>query len=260
LPVQPILNNPSSDHLVEIFSSIQGEGPYVGFRQIFIRFHGCSLDCTYCDSVDTRETKPPENCSVEERPGKGKFLLYPNPLSCDQVVKTISEWICCCPGAHHSISITGGEPLLHVETLTKWLPVLKSYLPIYLETNGIHYDELSKCIDSVDFISMDIKLPSTSGQQDLWDKHRIFLKISSSRRVFVKAVVSDSTQIWEILNTCDLILSENRSIPLILQPKMSTSGTICISPHNLLTFQEKASLLLNDVRIIPQTHRFLGLI
>ena len=34
----------------EIFDSIQGEGPYVGCRQIFIRFCGCNILCDYCDT------------------------------------------------------------------------------------------------------------------------------------------------------------------------------------------------------------------
>ena len=37
-------------NIIEIFSSIQGEGKYVGYRQVFIRFSGCNLHCTYCDT------------------------------------------------------------------------------------------------------------------------------------------------------------------------------------------------------------------
>ena len=34
----------------EIFESIQGEGPYVGYKQLFIRFCNCNLKCNYCDT------------------------------------------------------------------------------------------------------------------------------------------------------------------------------------------------------------------
>ena len=34
----------------EIFSSIQGEGEYIGCKQIFIRFCACNLNCAYCDT------------------------------------------------------------------------------------------------------------------------------------------------------------------------------------------------------------------
>ena len=36
--------------IAEIFDSIQGEGPYIGYRQLFIRFCGCNLLCDYCDT------------------------------------------------------------------------------------------------------------------------------------------------------------------------------------------------------------------
>lgn len=34
----------------EIFASIQGEGPVVGYKQLFIRFCRCNLNCSYCDT------------------------------------------------------------------------------------------------------------------------------------------------------------------------------------------------------------------
>ena len=46
----------------EIFSSIQGEGPVVGYKQLFIRFCGCNLNCNYCDTEFQKgELYTPEN-------------------------------------------------------------------------------------------------------------------------------------------------------------------------------------------------------
>ena len=36
----------------EIFSSLQGEGPYLGVKQVFVRFGRCNMHCTYCDELD----------------------------------------------------------------------------------------------------------------------------------------------------------------------------------------------------------------
>ena len=36
--------------VVEIFDSIDGEGKRTGYMAIFIRFAGCNLRCTYCDT------------------------------------------------------------------------------------------------------------------------------------------------------------------------------------------------------------------
>ena len=43
-------------NLIEIFSSVQGEGRYVGCRQLFVRFEGCNLQCRYCDTENAPGT------------------------------------------------------------------------------------------------------------------------------------------------------------------------------------------------------------
>jgi len=35
--------------ITEIFSSIQGEGIFLGAKQIFVRFKKCNMDCVFCD-------------------------------------------------------------------------------------------------------------------------------------------------------------------------------------------------------------------
>ena len=44
----------NQSYLSEVFSSIQGEGLYVGDRHLFVRFAGCNLNCQYCDTPDSR--------------------------------------------------------------------------------------------------------------------------------------------------------------------------------------------------------------
>ncbi|MDI6736859.1 MAG: 7-carboxy-7-deazaguanine synthase QueE [bacterium] len=101
-------------NLVEIFSSIQGEGMLVGFRQIFIRFAGCNLRCSYCDTPAAMTV--PETWLVPEFD-----LELPNPVELDQVREVVDRFD---PRIHHSVSLTGGEPLLQVEALEELLPSL----------------------------------------------------------------------------------------------------------------------------------------
>ena len=71
-------------NLVEIFSSIQGEGPDVGSATLFVRFGGCDLRCCWCDSVYTWQ--PATECRIETARGSGQWRTLPNPLSVDAIV------------------------------------------------------------------------------------------------------------------------------------------------------------------------------
>jgi 7-carboxy-7-deazaguanine synthase len=246
-----------SANLLELFSSIQGEGLLVGVRQIFIRFHGCNLKCSYCD---TETASLPAFCRMEGTPGRGDFVEVANPVALDRIILLLEGWNRGWPGIHHSISITGGEPLLHHEILVEWLPELRKTFPIHLETNGVLPSALSPVIPMLDHISMDIKLPSTSGCVDQWDLHGEFLRLAADKKVYVKVVAGEETEDWEIQRACETVAAVDRRIPLIIQPVTRKSGQIGMPAVRILECQEIACRYLADVRVIPQTHKFAGLI
>lgn len=243
--------------LIELFSSVQGEGVLIGCRQVFIRLMGCNLSCDYCDTnigVDMT------TCRLELTPGRLDFQELANPVEMARVVALLKRWERGWPKVHHSISLTGGEPLLHVDLLHRWLPQLREILPVHLETNGVLHLALSRIIHELDFISMDIKLPSSSGETGLWDHHRSFLEIAAETEVSVKIVVNSSTEHWEIQRAAEMIAAVAKDVPLIIQPETAENLSIKISSLGLLELQEIAANIINDVRIIPQTHRFIGLL
>lgn len=241
--------------LVECFSSIQGEGVLVGLRQVFLRFAGCNLNCSFCDTPGMSAV--PEECLLEFTPGRRDFQKVPNPVTLERVATLLESWGAAWPGIHHSISITGGEPLLYGALLEEWLPELRKLLPIYLETNGTLPEVLAPLIPHLDSIGMDIKLPSASGCPELWDQHHAFLELAAMKDVFVKIVVDQSTEAWEIRRSCAMIDAVDRTIPLILQPLTREDGTIGITAQRALELQELCSSL-KEVRVIPQTHKFMG--
>lgn len=251
MPVPVILNDHSAN-IVELFSSIQGEGILIGKLQAFLRLSDCNLSCIYCDTDHALS----EFCNFETTPGSGIFEKIPNPVAVQTVCDRLESWKTEYPGLHHSLSITGGEPLLHTSLLLQWLPLLRSIFPIYLETNGTLVESLSRVINHIDIISMDIKLPSTSGHSNLWSSHADFLKISSLKQCYVKVVVSTETSADEIKRAAQLIVNVSHDIPLILQPVSNQLGRAGLGTH-LINLQALASKYIQDVRVIPQTHLIL---
>lgn len=226
-----------------------------GCRQIFVRLTGCNLGCRYCDT----DFEPSAICHVESAPGSGIFINHPPPLSLHNVSALIEEWCLQLPGAHHSVSITGGEPLIHADTLVQWLPDFRKILPIHLETNGTLSDALKLVNRYLDYISMDMKLPSTAAcSESLWGDHARFLQGAQGKHVSVKVVIGETTPDNEIRQVCELIAAVDATVPLFLQPLSLPDGTIGIPASHVLHLQGVASARLPDVRVIPQMHKLLG--
>lgn len=220
--------------VAEIFYSVQGEGIYAGENQIFVRFFGCNISCRFCD---TRL-----------------------PIYSEYTIRELLDEIAGFKGACHSISITGGEPLLQADFLAEFLPQLKKiHKKIYLETNGTLPNGLVKVIDYADIVAMDFKLPSSTGLRDFWEAHKTFLNTAKSRAVFVKAVVTADTSDADIKKMRDIIAEIGSSIALVLQPVTPVNGAKEIDKGAMANFKRLCSAKLETVKIIPQLHKMAGI-
>jgi 7-carboxy-7-deazaguanine synthase len=256
---------PGSITLTEVFSSVQGEGPLVGVRQVFVRLYGCHLDCVYCDTPEAKLLLQPKGYApptfrVEAPPGSREFDERPNPLSPEDLAPLVLAFE-ERHGPHHSVALTGGEPLLQAAALSKALPRLKQAgLPIYLETAGDLVRQFERVIEWVDWVAMDVKLPSATADVDLFGRHDRFLERATSAEhvtTFVKCVVTADTT-WADIERAALLTSE-WNVQLILQPLTPVEGPK--QPPDaaqLLEWQARAALLTKDVRVIPQVHRCMG--
>ncbi len=214
----------------EIFSSIQGEGPVVGYKQLFIRFCGCNLKCNYCDTEFMQgESYTPQ--SLAEK------------IKQDYNLKTF-----------HSISLTGGEPLLSVKFLKEFLPLIKCETKIYLETNATLSDNLEKIRNYIDIISADIKLESSTGKDTL-KLHDEFFEHCKGIETFAK-IVFDSTITQDEITTCAQ-MGKKHSIGLVLQPKM-IGDKMSVDSDFCNEILDKFTLIYPNVRLIPQVHKFLN--
>jgi organic radical activating enzyme len=245
---------PTETSLVEVFSSIQGEGILVGCRQIFLRFPDCNLNCRYCDTPFQKTT----HCILEDPPGSGALKKLTNPRQLSTLVKTFSDWCTSMPGAHHSFSLTGGEPLLHAELLQQWLPELRKLLPIYLETNGTLPDQLEPLLPLLDWVSVDFKLQSTTGQPTDWATHQRFLTLAKRVNCYVKLVVGRETTEQELRRAAEIVAEVDEDVPLIVQP-VTVDAKVGVPTGQLLAMQQTVAECHPNVRVIPQTHVFMNL-
>ena len=212
----------------EIFASIQGEGPYVGYKQLFVRFCNCNLKCNYCDTEFSSNSDFEEYC--------------PNELA-----EKVNEF-----KDVHSVSLTGGEPLLSVDFLKEFWPLVNK--KIYLETNATLCDKLLEIKPFVDIISADIKLESATGIKDSYKFHDKFFEACKGLETFAKIVFNKNITDEEIEKCCKL--GKKYQIELILQPemvedKMSVTSDFCAQ------ILDKFLKNYENVRLIPQVHKFL---
>ncbi len=249
--------------LVEVFSSIQGEGTLVGFRQLFIRTYGCNLRCSYCDSPETlKESGSPPLCRVEDIPGSGQFRFIENPVSSVELTQMVMDSFREAP--HHSISLTGGEPLLYAKFWKIFLPPLRGMgIKVFLETNGLLPEHLLQVISLVDYVSMDFKAPSATGVDESvhWNIQQKFLEIAQRANVYGKLVITPGTSLDELDRVVDIIYRTNPSIPLIIQPVTPYGNEPdSVSSERIFEIQSRASEMLGEVRVIPQTHKMIRLL
>ena len=239
-------------NVLEIFSSVQGEGKFVGCRQVFVRLAGCNLRCAYCDTNFNRA----DFCNVETFAGSMNFDKIKNPMDAAQVAEIVKKL--CEEVPAHSVSFTGGEPLLSWKFIYDVATALKKFfdVKIFLETNGTLYDELEKVLDVIDIISADIKFPSVTGE-NLFSEHKKFLQIAQVKDLYVKAVISRETSLEEFLTAVEIVAEISPSTLFVIQPVTPVGKVQAAAPEKILTFQSAALKILRDVRVIPQTHKLL---
>lgn len=247
-------------YLSEIFSSVQGEGPHVGERHLFVRFCGCHRECIFCDTP----VEKTESCLVERVPGSNEFEQVKNPIEADQLAEIIESFD-EPKRLNKRISITGGAPLLQAHYLRELLPRLVAHeYSIYLETAGDMPQQLKSIIEWIDIVAMDVKLESVTKEKATYPTHWQFLKTCRDWdvEVFVKMILSAETDTKEFLMAVDGVKQAGgKNTLLVIQPMTKAEKTDAVpSVDQLLKWQELAVRILPDVRIIPQTHKMMEML
>jgi 7-carboxy-7-deazaguanine synthase len=174
-----------------IYRATEGEGIHIGTPQIFVRFQGCHIGCVNCDSKETWEFDPTYTTSLDEVMEKVEVLSQ-------DIIKRIS--------------ITGGDPLhpSHVPSLLALVKELKkrNYF-INIEAAGTRV--VNEVFDLVDFISYDMKTPSTEVRTSKELLHRFIKEYGTKAQI--KAVVADKKDFESVFDAYHFIQNQGTALP-----------------------------------------------
>ena len=183
----------------EIFDTIQGEGRNMGKHTGFIRLSECNQSCSWCDTPQTWAFTE-EKAAVHDT---GK--LY-NKLDW-QVQKEVEEIVEKVYAANQeSIVITGGEPLMQQAAVINLIKGLREKNPNYhaeIETAGtiLIKDELLELLDQ---INCSPKIANSGNPLNKRRKPKALEKLAESEKTDFKFVVTDETDVQEILDIVEL--------------------------------------------------------
>jgi 7-carboxy-7-deazaguanine synthase len=209
--------------VVEKFVSINGEGRRCGQLAIFIRFAGCNLNCSYCDTTWANEKNAPYDLMSSEE-------IY-NYIKSTEV---------------NNITLTGGEPLLQ-EGIVELLELLAKdkELHVEIETNGsVLLDTFSKEENPPSF-TMDYKLPSSNMEKQMNLDNFKFLSKNDTVK-FVSGSIEDLEKAKEIIDSFALVEKTN----IYISPVFGQ-----ISLDNIVEFMKDNKM--NDVNLQVQLHKII---
>lgn len=169
-------------YVVEKFVSINGESRRAGQLAVFIRFRGCNLNCSYCDTkwANTNE------CPADE-------------MSPDEIYAYIKST------KVNNVTLTGGEPLLQKD-MDRLLKILSGDKSLYveIETNGSVNIGWVKNIKNSPSLTMDFKSPSSGMCEKMLMENYKYIESKDTVK-FVCGSYEDLIKAKEIIDCFDLV-------------------------------------------------------
>lgn len=224
--------------VLEIFSSIDGEGRRAGELVTFIRFSGCSLRCTWCDT------------SYSQNGTEGAYMTL------DDIRSKIYEF------GNRNITVTGGEPLIQHNIDDLFEILLLEGFDINVETNGNH---------SIDkYILSDFKQRFSTDRWNLVKEHLWFTMDYKSRSSGMKShmdinrflllrdidvlkfVVGSELELEDALSVIQFIRKNNVHCYVYFSPVFGM-----IEPYKIVDFMKEHKEDMDKVRVQLQLHKII---
>ena len=210
-------------NIAEKFISINGEGVLAGQLAVFIRFCGCNLECSYCDTRWANTMKPPVEVLDEH-----------------QIYRYIKET------GIKNVTLTGGEPLIQ-EGISVLLEKLASdqSLRVEIETNGSIPVVQFFSIENRPSFTIDYKLPGSGMEHEMYMLNFRHADMNDT----VKFVVSDEADLARAKQVIEKFELQGKT-NIYISPVFGK-----IQPEVLVDFLKENKL--NNVNMQLQLHKII---
>lgn len=210
-------------HVVEKFVSINGEGKRAGQLSVFIRFRGCNLNCSYCDTKWANTSEAPAEIMTESE-------IY-------QYIKNQNV---------KNVTLTGGEPLIQpgIEILLQKLTE-DPELRVEIETNGSINLAPYRNIHPAPEFTVDYKLPGSGQTEHMFEDNFANLQANDTVK-FVAGSKEDLVCAKAVMDKYHLV----GKCHVYLSPVFGK-----IEPAEMVLYMEQEKM--NDVNLQLQLHKFI---
>lgn len=158
--------------VVEVFTSISGEGSHAGGLSTFVRLAGCNLRCSWCDT-----------------PYALSFMAG-RDMTLEQVLRAVRR-----EKAGH-VTLTGGEPLASPDAEALAEALVQAELEVEVETNGSidisPLVALERCS-----VTMDWKMASSGCSGSMLKENLALLRSCDCLKLVLAA--GDLPDVWKVL-------------------------------------------------------------
>lgn len=207
--------------VVEKFISINGEGSKAGQLAAFIRFQGCNLNCSYCDSKYANSDDAKYSLMTEE-----------------EIINYLNE------NKITNVTLTGGEPLLQKNIKSLIFELLKLNYNVEIETNG-SVNIKPFISDLRPIFTLDYKTPSSLMENYMNEKNYNYL----TKDDVVKFVVGNQKDLITAKNIIDKYDLINKA-QVYFSPIYGQ-----IDPKEIVAFMIENQL--NGVNFQLQLHKYI---
>lgn len=238
--------NKARARVSEIFTSIEGEGIFVGKKTMFIRLSGCHLKCRWCDTKYALPLDSGTDYQIDEIK--------------DLIIKELRPFT-------YKVNFTGGEPLLQTEAVIELADFIKKQtnLKTYMESSCFDSELFSKVLPYIDICKIEFKTDDSNVVEDeeydnllLNEIRCLELAVESNKATYIKIVVTNSTNLESFKNLVYNIskkIKPSDILGFIIQPSFGIDQP---TVNKLLDTYDIVEPMFPEVRIIPQLHKEIG--